>query len=84
MALHEDVEQIETREDFAAFVELLGRNYDRNPEAWENGDLKSFLEALSAWIADMPGYFANRGLDPADVPVWRLFGMMLLAARSYE
>jgi hypothetical protein len=31
----------------------------------------------------MPGYFENRGLNLADVPVW-LFGMMLLAARSYE
>jgi hypothetical protein len=84
MALHDEVERIETREDLAAFVQLPGREYDRDPAAWENSDLESFLEALSAWVADMPGYFENRGLNPAEVPVWRLFGMMLLAARSYE
>lgn len=82
--MRDQVERIETREDLAAFIGLLGRDYDRDPAGWENGDLESFLEALSAWVADMPGYFENRGLDPAAVPVWRLVGMMLLAARSYE
>ncbi len=84
MGLHDEVERIETREDLAAFVELLRLDYERDPEHWENDDLPSFLEALAAWTADMPGYFENRGLDLADVPLWRLVGMMLLAARSYE
>lgn len=84
MNLHDEVERIETREDLAAFVQLLRLDYERDPEGWENGDITSFLEALAAWTADMPGYFANRGLDPAAVPLWRLLGMMLLAAKSYE
>jgi hypothetical protein len=84
MTLRDQVERIETREDLTAFIGLLARDYDRDPAGWENGDLVSFLEALSAWVADMPGYFENRGLDSAAVPVWRLVGMMLLAARSYD
>ncbi len=84
MALHDEVERVETREDLAAFVELLRLDYERDSENWENDDVASFLEALAAWTVDMPGYFQNRGLDPADVPLWRLVGMMLLAARSYE
>lgn len=84
MALHDDVERIETREDLATFVELLRLDYERDPDGWENSDVASFLEALAAWTADMPGYFETRGLDPTDVPLWRLVGMMLLAARSYE
>lgn len=84
MGLHDEVERIETREDLAAFVELLRLDYEREPGEWENDDMPSFLEALAAWAADMPGYFENRGLDPADVPPWRLVGMMLLAAKSYE
>lgn len=84
MALHDEVERIESREDLAAFVEHLKLDHKTNPGGWENGDLASFLEALSAWTEDMPGYFANRGEDMTAVPAWRLLGMMLLAARSYE
>jgi len=84
VALHDDVECIETREDLARFIEHLKRDYDDTPSAWENGDVPSYLEALAAWAQDMPGYFANRGEDLAAVPPWRLLGMMLLAARSYE
>jgi len=32
----------------------------------------------------MAGYLENRGLDPEEMPVWRLFGMMLMAAAAYE
>jgi hypothetical protein len=84
VAHHDEVERIQTREDLAAFVERLKLDYESNPAGWENGDLASFLEALGAWVEDMSGYFENRGEDIATVPPWRLLGMMLLAARSYE
>ena len=32
----------------------------------------------------MAGYLTNRGIDSEEIPVWRLFGMMLLAAAAYE
>jgi len=84
MALHDAAERLETRGDLVKFIEELRRDYDRDPESWENADLMSFLEALAAWTEDMPGYFANRGQDIAEVPPWRLIATMLLAARSYE
>lgn len=84
MTLHDQVERIETREDLARLIESLRVDFDHDPEGWENSDISRYLDALSAWTEDMPGYFENRGLDLATVPVWRLIGMMLLAARSYE
>lgn len=84
MALRDSVDGIETREDLALFVEELRRDHERDPGGWENGDVASFLEALSAWTQDMPGYFQGRGQDLAEMPTWRLFATMLLAARSYE
>ncbi len=84
MALHDEVERIRTREDLAAFVGRLRQDFERDPAAWQNRDLSSYLEALAAWAEDMPGYFENRGLDMSTVPSWRLLGMMLLAARTYE
>lgn len=84
MALHDEVERIDSREDLAAFVARLRLDYQTNPGGWENGDVESFLEALGAWTEDMPENFERRGEDMTVVPPWRLLGMMLLAARSYE
>lgn len=84
MALHDEVERIDSREDLTAFVERLKLDYETDPGGWENGDVASFLDALGTWTEDMPGYFENRGEDMTEVSPWRLLGMMLLAARSYE
>ncbi|BCW08331.1 fumarylacetoacetate hydrolase family protein [Arthrobacter sp. NtRootA1] len=56
----------------------------QEPGNWENSDLESFPEALSAWTRDMDGYFANLGEPVPDEPSWRLIAQMLLAARVYE
>lgn len=84
MSLHDDVQKIETPSDLADFVERLTLDFESNPAGWENADLPSYLEALAAWTQDMPGYFENRGEDMAGLPPWRVLGLMLLAARSYE
>jgi hypothetical protein len=81
---HEQVEHINTREDLVAFIEQLRLDFDQHPEGWGNGDLAEFLDGLAGWTDDMAGYLENRGLDPEEMPMWRLFGMMLMAAAAYE
>ena len=84
MTVHEQVELIETREDLVAFIEQLRSEHEEHPEGWGNSDLPSFLDGLAGWTDDMAGYLENQGLDSDELPVWRLFGMMLLAAAAYE
>lgn len=84
MSAHEQVEQINTREDLVVFIEQLRVDFEHHPEGWGNGDLAAFLEGLVDWTDDMASYLDNRGLDPEEMPVWRLFGMMLMAAAAYE
>jgi len=84
VSAHEQVEQINTREDLVVFIEQLRLDFEQQPEGWGNGDLATFLEGLVDWTDDMAGYLDNRGLDPEEMPVWRLFGMMLMAAAAYE
>ncbi|BCW35138.1 hypothetical protein StoSoilA2_11940 [Arthrobacter sp. StoSoilA2] len=73
-----------SRQDLADFIDQFRLSLRQDPGSWENGDLESFLEALSAWTRDMDGYFANLGEPVPDVPSWRLIAQMLLAARVYE
>ncbi|WP_442013817.1 DUF7660 family protein [Paenarthrobacter sp. YAF11_1] len=73
-----------SRQDLADFIDQFRDSLRQDPESWENNDLESFLEALSAWTREMDGYFTNRGEPVPDVPSWRLIAQMLLAARVYE
>jgi hypothetical protein len=84
MSVHEQVELIETRDDLVAFIEQLRLDHEDHPEGWGNNDLAAFLDGLAGWTDDMAGYLENRGIDSEELPVWRLFGMMLLAAAAYE
>jgi len=82
--LDEQVDQIQTRKDFVAFVRALLKDLSDHPERWENNDLQSFLDALSAWVEDMDGYYLNRGEPMPKEPSWRVLAQMLLAAKIYE
>jgi hypothetical protein len=79
-----DPESVRSREDLARFIRDLAESVRRDPATWENRDLWSFLEAMSAWVEDMEGYFKNRGeAVPASLD-WKTVAAMLAAARVYE
>lgn len=75
---------INSREDFIHFVYELSKSFQEDPESWGNRDIRSFLEALAAWVEDMDGYYLNQGLPVPERPDWRNVADMLLAARIYE
>jgi hypothetical protein len=79
-----DTGRVHSREDLAQFVRALAKELRERPEAWQNPDLDSFLEAMSAWIEDMDGYYRNRGESVPSRPEWRTLAEILAAARVYE
>lgn len=84
MNLAEQNNSISTREDFIAFVKALQNDFQNNPQSWENDNLKSFLEALGAWVKDMDGYYLNQGKPVPQEPTWKMLGDILLASKMYE
>jgi hypothetical protein len=84
-ALVEAGERITSRAEFAEFVRALFQNSRLHPEEWENKSLQDFLQGLAAFVEKMEGYYANIGSDVnCDLPGWRVFADILLAARVYE
>ena len=78
------INEINTREDFVAFVELLVSNLNNNPEEWENKTLSEYLESLANWTEDMDGYYQNNGLSIPENINWKVFANILMAAKIYE
>ncbi len=82
--MEQEIQQIESREQFIAFVERLSNESGSQHPPWQNDTLPAFLSAMAAWTADMDGYFRNSGQPVPSVPTWRLFAQILAAARVYE
>lgn len=74
---------VHSREDFVRFVLGLSRVALKGDTSSENFELPRYLEVVSAWTNDMPGYFANEG-KPVPEASWALFAMILEAAITYE
>jgi hypothetical protein len=84
MDLRATLEKVDSKDDLAFLVDQLREDLESNPGAWENADLASFLEAMSAWLRDMDGYYQNIGETVPASPTWKTIGEVLLAARIYE
>jgi hypothetical protein len=84
MELREQVEKIQTRDDFVTFMHHLVQDLRTYPERWENTTLETYLAAIAAWVQDMDGYYRNRGEQAPQHPTWKHVGEILLAARIYE
>ena len=77
-------DQIQSREEFIAFVRDLSKDFRDNNVTWENDTLERYLDALAAWTEDMDGYYGNRG-EVAPVGInWKFIAQLLLAAKVYE
>ena len=84
MSLEEKVVLVGDRCDLVKVIEALRVDLNENPSEWVNQDLGGFLEALSAWVNDMDGFFLGRGLDVPKSPTWKNIAEMLVAAKYYE
>lgn len=77
--------EVNTRQDFVQFLELLHKDLQQNPEQWENRSLPDFLEALSRYTEDIEYYYKNTQQNiNADKPSWRVFADIFRGARIYE
>lgn len=74
---------VRSREDFVRFARELSLAARSAAAGSTNLELPRFLETVSAWANDMPGYFANEGRSVPE-PSWSLFAMILEGAVTYE
>lgn len=73
-----------TKNDFLSFVHELSKDFYDNSDSWENVDIRNYLEALSAWVDSMEGYYKNFKLPVPENPNWQLIAEMLVAAKVYD
>jgi hypothetical protein len=78
------IDEIDIKEDFVNFVELLALDLKNNPEEWANKTLSDYLESISSWTEDMEGYYRNNNIPIPENINWKVFANILIAAKMYE
>lgn len=77
--------KVTDRQSFIKFIELFREDFLNKPEEWENETVDRFLEAMSAYAADIQGYYDNMKIDiNADKPTRQTFADILRGAAIYE
>lgn len=79
-----ETEEVRNHHDLAEFIRQFLGDLEQNPQGWENATLPHFLEAMSAFVDSIDGYFENRGEPMPEQPGWQTFADILAAARIYE
>ena len=73
------------RDSFVKYVDELLTDFNENGKNWENNQIESFIDGISAYAADIDGYYKNMNFDTSsEVPTWRLFAQILKGATLYE
>lgn len=75
---------IRSRADLSEYLDALASAVRQGKVSVENMTTEDFLDAASAWIADMDGYFAQRGEATPEEPTWSLIAAIFQAALIYE
>jgi hypothetical protein len=80
-----EIDQIETREDLAAYLTSLARRIEAGEAHTAHNSVQDYLEAAGAWTGSMDGYFANvfKAPVPAE-PDWKMIAAIFTAATVYE
>ncbi|MBD9598141.1 hypothetical protein IB270_35615 [Ensifer sp. ENS05] len=79
-----DCESVTNRKQFCEFLDDMRKELIEGQVQWENSTLENFLEAFSAWVGDMDGYYKNRGIERPETLGWIDLARMFHAARFYE
>ena len=84
MGLHEQITDINSKDDLKGFIEAMINDYRNNKGDWENQDLESFLLGMSYWMDSMEGYYKNQNMEMPDVPAWNTVAHILYAGVMYD
>lgn len=84
MKLHEKIKNIESKEDFISFVEMLSSDFTQNKNEWNNQTVEEYLAGLVSWVEDMDGYYQNVNKPISEKINWNFFANVLYSGKIYE
>ena len=80
----EQINNINSREDFIAFLHDLKVDNCDNETEWYNKSIKDYLESIGNWVEDMDGYYSNMKIDMPENINWSFIATLFYVGKIYE
>ncbi|WP_150852029.1 DUF7660 family protein [Sinorhizobium arboris] len=71
-----DIETVVDQQSLLNYLASMRTDFENGAVRWENTDLASYLEAMSAWLKD--------GAPQCETNPWKLVAFLLQAGAFYE
>lgn len=86
MDVEDRLENINSKEDFIDFLNLLSKNRREKEDEWENKTLEDYLMSLVSWIEDMDieDYCKKNNLQIPNNKSWSFIAELLYIGKIYE
>ncbi|MBR6255976.1 MAG: hypothetical protein IKR23_01245 [Lachnospiraceae bacterium] len=81
MAVFDQIECVTDLDSFAKFLNALARDYEDNPDEWENLSIGDYLESIAAWIKDWTDLHGNDEFEQLDL---KELAKIFYAGKIYE
>lgn len=74
-----------TKQEFIQFINNLKTDFIENKKQWGNTTIEAYLEAMSRYVEDIPGYYknTNQNIDLENIN-WKVFSDILKGSSIYE
>ena len=79
-----DADHVASRDDVVGVLRSMINDFRKNPDAWENTTIDSYLDGLATSLEDLDQVYADRGEIPPSQPSWQLVAQLLVGASAYE
>jgi len=73
-----------SKEEFAAFLYFLRDSIQKDPAMWTNKTIEDYLDALAGCVEGVEGFYSNRGEELPRNINWSVFADLLDCARLYD
>ncbi|WP_456300754.1 DUF7660 family protein [Streptomyces herbicida] len=84
MNFWQEAHSVHDRQSLSAFLAAVSRDFQEDPERWENREISTFLEAMAAWVMDCDEIFRRNGESIPSNEAWATVAKVVAAARIYE
>jgi hypothetical protein len=79
-----DTQNVRSRSDLVRFLANLSAEVEGGRVTVEPASIADLLDGATRWVADMDGFFLNRGEEPPSSPTSELIAMVFAASLVYE
>lgn len=81
---YKEMKNINTRDEFIRFMDVLIKDARENSKAWEYKSVDEYLESIQSWVQDMDGFYKNHNIElPSNID-WSLLANILYVGKIYE